>query len=83
METETAQQAQQTACRVPHLVCCCQLQQLLVAEAATDHQLPAQPDVVHVVVGVLQREELEEAVAQLQRLHHGHVAAVHLQDAAQ
>jgi hypothetical protein len=54
-----------------------------MAEAAVDHQLPAQLDVVHVVVGVLQREELEEAVAQLQALHHRHVAAVDLKNAAQ
>lgn len=45
----------------PHLVCNLQVCQVLAAEISAEDDAAAEADVVHVVVGMLQREELEEA----------------------
>jgi hypothetical protein len=65
----------------PHLVCSPELRQLLCADAATEHQLPAQAYVVHVVVGVVQGQEVKEAPTQPQLIYNAHIAAIHVKDA--
>jgi hypothetical protein len=65
----------------PYLVCGPELQQLLCADAAAEYQLPAQAYVVHVVVGVVQGQEVKEALTQPQLINNAHIAAIHVKDA--
>ena len=44
-----------------YLVCNLQICYILAAEISIEDDAAAEADVVHVIVGVLQREELEEA----------------------
>lgn len=66
-----------------HLLRNLQLHQLRDGHGAGGDDLAAQPDVVHVVVGVLQRQELEELRRQAHGLHVRHVGQVDLQQPAQ
>lgn len=66
-----------------HLVCSPELQQLLCADAATKHKLPAQAYVVHVVVGMVQGQEVKEALAQAQLINNSHIAGIDVKDASQ
>eukprot|EP00955_Chlamydomonas_euryale_P099761 365241-Chlamydomonas_euryale.AAC.21 len=59
------------------------LQQRRHRQRAVSDDLAAQPDVVHVVVGMLQRQELEELRREAHRLDVAHVRRVDLQQAAQ